>query len=86
MATAPEPPITLAELVEINELEREARGVTADDIARLMCARLAELRAGKGGGQRRERPHHVSLETRIAALEGEVKRLRELIENGQNNG
>jgi hypothetical protein len=82
MTTESEPPITLAELVELNELEREARGVTADDITRSTRARLAQLREGKG----RAKPHQVPLETRIATLEDEVKRLRELIENGRNNG
>jgi hypothetical protein len=82
MATASEPPITLAELVELNELERQARGVTADDITRSTRARLVELREGKG----RAKPHHVPLETRIAVLEDEVKRLREFIENGRKNG
>ncbi len=82
MTTAPEPPITLAELVELNELERQARGVTADDITRSTRARLVELREGKGHAK----PHYVPLETRIAVLEDEVKRLRELIENGRNNG
>jgi hypothetical protein len=86
MATASEPTITLQELLELNELEREARGESADDMTRAFRARLAALRARKADGGIHEQPRREPLETRVAALEGEVKRLRELIESGRKDG
>jgi hypothetical protein len=90
MANESEPPFTLAELTELQELELSARGETRDDVIRSLRLRLGELRAGKGKGSGNGihigRSPHLSMESRIAALEAEVARLRALIEGGRNNG
>jgi hypothetical protein len=88
MLNESEPPITLAELVELEELELSARGETRDDAARSLRLRLERLRAGKDnhihtGGSPHLAPH-LTMDTRIAALETEVARLRALIEGGRN--
>ena len=82
MLNESEPPITLAELVELQELELSARGETRDNAARNLRLRLERLRAGKGNRVHGGDSSH--LETRVAALEAEVARLRALIEGGRN--
>jgi hypothetical protein len=81
-----EPAFTLQELVELNELELKARGETEHDIARSLRARLNNLRVGRGNAEVIERRQTGSVETRLAAVERDVKRLRELMENWQKNG
>jgi hypothetical protein len=63
-----------------------ARGETRDDAARSLRARLVALRAGEAYSSPLPRAAGSSLEVRLSALEGEVKRLRELVEDGRNNG
>jgi hypothetical protein len=84
MLNESEPPITLAELIELQELERNARGETQDDATRFVRLRLERLRAGKGSRIPTESFPHLTMETRITALETEVARLRALIEGGRN--
>jgi hypothetical protein len=84
MLNKSEPPITLAELIELQELELSARGETRNDATRSMRLRLERLRAGKGRRMPAGGSHHPAIETRIAALEAEVARLRMLIEGGRN--
>ena len=86
MLNESEPPITLAELNELQELELSARGETRDDITRFLRMRLDGLRAGNGKRTHIGRSPQWPMETRIAALEAEVARLRMLIEGGRNNG
>jgi hypothetical protein len=80
MLNESEPPITLAELIELEELELTARGETRDDATRFLRSRLDGLRAGKGKRTHIGRSPLWPVETRIAALESEVARLRALIE------
>jgi len=76
MATGSEP-LNGAEIIELFRLERKTRGVSDEDVDQSMRARLNELRSGQGQSERRP---YASVEARVAALEDEVKRLRELIE------
>jgi hypothetical protein len=79
--------ITIEELVELTELELAAKGETLDDTTRSLRARLTALRAGETPSRRSSSIlRSPSTEARLQALEDEVKRLRELIEGGQNNG
>ncbi len=73
-------PFTLAELVELNNLERASRGETRDDVTRHLRSRLRALRAGRSSERKiaTTKPP-VSMESRVAALEKEVKRLRRMI-------
>jgi hypothetical protein len=84
MLNESEPPITLAELIELDELELSARGETRDDAARSLRLRLERLRAGKSSHIPAGGSLQPGIETRIAALEAEVARLRTLIEGGRN--
>jgi hypothetical protein len=89
MLNESEPPITLAELIEMQELELMARGETRDDASRSLRMRLERLRAGKASrtpiaGSPMLSLSSSSYETRIAALEAEVARLRTLLEGGRN--
>ena len=84
MLNGSEPAITLAELVELEELELSARGETRDDAARSLRLRLERLRAGKDNHIHAGGSPILAMETRIAALEMEVARLRTLIEGGRN--
>jgi hypothetical protein len=80
MLNGSEPPITLAELIELQELESSARSETRDDANRFLRMRLDGLRAGKADRMHSDRSRHLATETRIAALEVEVARLRALLE------
>jgi hypothetical protein len=84
MLNESEPPITLAELIELDELELSARGETRDNAARSLRLRLERLRAGNDNRIHAGGSPHLPMETRIAALEAEVARLRTLIEGGRN--
>jgi hypothetical protein len=86
MAAEPEPPFTLQELVELNELELNDRGKTEHDIARSLRARLNGLRARQGTSEGLDRRETASLQTRLTAVENEVRQLRELIKGWQKNG
>lgn len=70
-------PLSGAEWSELFTLEREARGVPAEEIDASLRARLEALRSGIFKPENRPR---LSVEARLATLEDEVKRLRELIE------
>jgi hypothetical protein len=75
-----EPPITLAELTELQELELSARNEMRDDFTRSIRSRLEGLRAGKSSRRYIEHSPDMAMETRVAALEADVARLRALIE------
>jgi hypothetical protein len=84
MLNESEPPITLAELIELQELELSTRGETRDNAARSLRLRLERLRAAKGSRIPTGDSPHLAMETRVAGLEAEVARLRTLIEGGRN--
>jgi hypothetical protein len=84
MLNESEPPITLAELIELQELELSARGETRNDAARSLRLRLERLRGGKDNHIHTGSSPYLAMDTRIAALEAEVARLRALIEGGRN--
>ena len=83
MPNESEPPITLAELIELEALESNARGETRDP-ARSLRMRLERLRAGQGKRIQTQGASYLTMEARIAALEAEVARLRALVEGGRN--
>ena len=78
MAKAPKP-FTIEEMVELNNLELASRGETRDDVTRHLRSRLRDLRAGKSSRSKMETTKAVSLESRLAVLEKEVKRLARLV-------
>jgi hypothetical protein len=86
MAFESESPITSQELVELMELEMVARGETFDDTVRFIRRRVTALKAGEPYVSPVRTPAGLSMEARLSALETEVKRLRQVIENGQKNG
>jgi hypothetical protein len=86
MARRPERPLTLQEIVELQDLRLAEQGLTHDDVTRSIRARLKESRAGNKVSKKRARPAVVSLESRVTALEREVKRLRKLIGKEPKNG
>ncbi len=89
MAPQEQPTFTLAELVELNEREQMARGVSSAEVSRELRVRLDELRETQGAEAivaqpQPERWRQTGLELRVAALEEELKRLRDRIE--EKNG
>jgi len=97
MAPVEEPRFTIGDLAELTRRERAARGETPASAARNLRARLEHLRAAQepepaGLSQAGTMPSEASssletrssLEARVAALEEELKRLRDRIE--EKNG
>jgi hypothetical protein len=85
---SPEPRLTIAEFAELFRREQAERGVTPAEVMRSSRADLERLRAAQGpepvnSAEKPAEPQGPGLAARVAALEEEVKRLRDRIE-GKN--
>ena len=81
---SPEPRFTIEDLAELQRRERAARGDTEADAFRRLREKLETLRAEQGPEpvKAADKPAELQgpgIEARLAALEEEVKRLRDRI-------
>jgi hypothetical protein len=89
MALQDPPKFTISDLAELTRREQIARGENPDSVTLKLKARLEELRTAQGAETfvthpEPERWRQTGLELRVAALEEELKRLRDRIE--EKNG